>query len=239
MWRDKYRVHPAANVFPMMEGEELAALVEDIKGNGLKTPITVDKDGVLLDGRNRLEALDLAGMELRPGQTQIYSGTDPVGFIISANIRRRHLSKQQQAELIWAAVRTAEPEAAKPRQVGEVSGKGGRGKVNKVKARAVEECKKLDISKRTAERARPKAEGEQPSKRKRHRRTNAERERDYLLGGYRNHMLGISESAFTDEALNLLTKEQTADLAEYVDGAMAKLAALRQQLRQRLEREAA
>ena len=34
-WRDKYKVHPAADVFPMMSDEELAELGEDIKKNGL------------------------------------------------------------------------------------------------------------------------------------------------------------------------------------------------------------
>src|SRR5262245_1175856 len=102
-WRDKYNVHPAADVFPMMEGEELAALVEDIKTKGLKTPITMHKNGVLLDGRNRLHALDLAGLELPRRMVNVYSGDDPVGLILSANAYRRQLSKQDWADAIVAA----------------------------------------------------------------------------------------------------------------------------------------
>ena len=34
-WRDKYKVHPAADVFPMMSDEELEALGQDILENGL------------------------------------------------------------------------------------------------------------------------------------------------------------------------------------------------------------
>ena len=83
-WRDK--VHPAADGFPMMPEDELAKLTEDIKANGMRFPITLDKDGGLLDGRNRLEALERAGLDLPSGQTQIYLGDDPVGFVISANI---------------------------------------------------------------------------------------------------------------------------------------------------------
>ena len=37
-WRDKYKMHPSAGVFPMMEGEELTNLVKDITEKGLKTP---------------------------------------------------------------------------------------------------------------------------------------------------------------------------------------------------------
>jgi hypothetical protein len=38
-WRDKYKVHPAADVFPMLSDDELAKLGEDIKANGLQSPI--------------------------------------------------------------------------------------------------------------------------------------------------------------------------------------------------------
>ena len=154
-WRSHYKVHPAADVFPMMSDDELATLGEDIKANGLKTKIVVH-DGLLLDGRNRLEAMQRAGILEGEGLTGDHRWSafldfykdDPVAYIISLNIHRRHLTKQQQADLIVAAHKAAE----KPRQVGEVS-KGGRAKVNKVKAAAVETAKEHGISKRTVERA--------------------------------------------------------------------------------------
>jgi len=40
-WRDKYKVHPAADVFPMMSDEELEALGQDILENGLREPIKI------------------------------------------------------------------------------------------------------------------------------------------------------------------------------------------------------
>jgi hypothetical protein len=38
-WRDKYKVHPLADLLPMMPDDELAKLGEDIKANGLKEQI--------------------------------------------------------------------------------------------------------------------------------------------------------------------------------------------------------
>jgi ParB-like nuclease family protein len=219
-WRDKYNVHPAADVFPMMEGEELAALVEDIKTKGLKTPITMHKNGVLLDGRNRLHALDLAGLELPRRMVNVYSGDDPVGLILSANAYRRQLSKQEWADAIVAAVQAAEDAKAraekKPRQDGEVFAKGGRGRVNKVKAKAIEEGKKRGISERTIERAVAKAESKKangkrpPETKKRH-----------------------------TAALGLLTAEQKAMAVEDIEAAVAALIAIRDQLRSKDQEAAA
>jgi hypothetical protein len=76
-WRDEYTVHPAADVFPMMSDEELAALGANILENGLREPIKLlrgkreqiaknafRQPEVLLDGRNRLEAMERAGIDL-------------------------------------------------------------------------------------------------------------------------------------------------------------------------------
>lgn len=68
-WRDVLPVHPAADMFPMMEREELLALGEDILKNGLQSPIALwsPKEGepdLLLDGRNRLDAMEAVGFKL-------------------------------------------------------------------------------------------------------------------------------------------------------------------------------
>src|SRR5262249_52579845 len=110
-WREKYKVHPAADVFPMMSDEELAALGEDIKKNGLASlPVRDYSSGLLLDGRNRFEAMERAGLDFSGVKfcTEADDEVDPVKFIISLNIHRRHLTKQQQADLIVAAHMAAE-----------------------------------------------------------------------------------------------------------------------------------
>ena len=104
-WRTKYKVHPAADVFPMMSDEERDALGADIKANGLRSSIVLSADGVLLDGRNRLEAMERVGVAVQQWHTRTFGDGDPVAFRASSNIRRRHLTKQQQAEFIVAAHR--------------------------------------------------------------------------------------------------------------------------------------
>jgi hypothetical protein len=87
-------IHPAAAVFPRMTASALQELADSIRASGLCFAITRDKDGLILDGRNRLEACEIAGVAPR---FETYTGNDPVGFIISANLKRRHLNESQRA----------------------------------------------------------------------------------------------------------------------------------------------
>ena len=87
-------IHPAADLFPMVEGDEFAELCNDIKDRGLAQPITIWTDGSLLDGRNRLLACYETHQEVVLDR---YEGTDPVQFSLSANLHRRHLSAGQRA----------------------------------------------------------------------------------------------------------------------------------------------
>jgi hypothetical protein len=165
-WRSKYKVHPAADVFPMMKGQPLADLVEDIRTKGLTTPIMFDRDGRLMDGRCRLQALELAGMEPDESQMKTYEGDDPVGWIISANINRRHLNKKQKADVIVAALRVAEQandDAEKLDQVEPVS-RGGRGKVNETRAKAVRMGETVGISESTMKRSLAEAAGKKANR---------------------------------------------------------------------------
>lgn len=85
--------HPLADIFPLLEGEEFTALVEDIALHGLREPIWIYADAIL-DGRNRWRACDRLGIEC-PHRT--YEGDDPIGFVVSMNLRRRHLDESQRA----------------------------------------------------------------------------------------------------------------------------------------------
>lgn len=84
--------HPLADLFPLLEGGELAELTADVKTNGLQYPI-VRHEGKILDGRNRWLACEKTGVE--PRFTD-YDGPDPLAFVVSANLHRRHMNIGQR-----------------------------------------------------------------------------------------------------------------------------------------------
>lgn len=98
--------HEAANLFPMMDEWEqeagskkagaLLQLAEDLKANGCHTPVVLFQ-GNILDGRNRVTAAKLAGLDFLP--TTEYEGNDPVAYVLSLNLHRRQLTKAQLVEL--------------------------------------------------------------------------------------------------------------------------------------------
>lgn len=87
------RWHEYADLFPWIEGPAFKELVEDVRHNGVLEPI-VFLDGAILDGRNRYMAAREAGVEYPRVE---YTGSDPLGFVISQNLKRRHLSESQRA----------------------------------------------------------------------------------------------------------------------------------------------
>lgn len=93
-----YSPHPAANLFPLMAEEELQKLAADIKANGLHEPILL-YEGQILDGRNRLAACRLAGVEPRYAPAQLNGSNSPTLFVISMNLHRRHLTHAERATI--------------------------------------------------------------------------------------------------------------------------------------------
>jgi ParB-like chromosome segregation protein Spo0J len=130
------RFHPLADIFPLMEGEEFDALVEDIKAYGLREKIDLHQ-GKIVEGRNRYRALQRLGIDPSADPTKYFrkaiyahtvggeiasheqSNDDRVrAYVISKNIHRRHLTVEQKRELIAKLIK-AQPEKS-DRQVAAV-----------------------------------------------------------------------------------------------------------------------
>lgn len=89
----QYQYHQLANIFPLIEGREFDELVTDIRAHGVREPIWL-LDGEILDGRNRYRAAAEAGVEC---PTREYTGDNPADFVVSLNLKRRHLNEGQRA----------------------------------------------------------------------------------------------------------------------------------------------
>lgn len=104
--------HPAADLFPMMTVDELDSLADNIRDHGLIEPVWLyddpDMGKVVLDGRNRLRACEMAGVQ---PATRMYNGDDPIGFAISQNLTRRHLTAGQKAAVANDSLPLYEAEA--------------------------------------------------------------------------------------------------------------------------------
>ena len=131
------KYHPLADVFPLIEGAEFDALVADISKQGLLEAI-VTLDGDILDGRNRYRACVAAGVE---PHFEVFEGADPVAFVVSKNVARRHLDESQRALAAAkiATLQNGQRKSASP--IGEGHSQG-------------EAAQLLNVGKRSVERAR-------------------------------------------------------------------------------------
>ena len=133
-WRNVLAIHPAAELLPLMDARELRELAADIERRGLQRKIDLcarnDKEQIL-DGRNRLDALELLGREVVDTKGKLaaaYRGAvvttrDPAelaAWVISANIRRRHLNAAQKRDLL-AELLKLDPKKSN-RQVAKTTG---------------------------------------------------------------------------------------------------------------------
>jgi ParB-like chromosome segregation protein Spo0J len=107
--------HPATNLFPLMNQEDLGAMAEDIRKNGLLHPVIITADGLVLDGRNRLKACELANVEPR-FEAWEPNGATPTAWVIATNLHRRHLTASQRSAVAAEALPLLAAEA-KERQV--------------------------------------------------------------------------------------------------------------------------
>lgn len=101
--------HEIANIFPMMTDADLEQLKDDIVINGQLDPVTL-YEGKILDGRNRWKVCTELGLVINYDQ---YQGDNPLSFVISKNLHRRHLNPSQRAMIATDVKPLMEVEARK------------------------------------------------------------------------------------------------------------------------------
>jgi hypothetical protein len=83
--------HALAGIFPMLNQTGLRELAQDIAEHGLQSAIVL-YEGQILDGRSRYLASQSTARRY-----QTYTGDDPIGYVLSQNLHRRHLNDTQRA----------------------------------------------------------------------------------------------------------------------------------------------
>lgn len=96
--------HPLSAAFPSMPGHEVAFLAQDIAEHGQREPGVIF-EGQILDGWHRYRACEIAEVEFQ--HVEFPADGDPVAFVKSRNLHRRHLTNSQRAASIVACSKWA------------------------------------------------------------------------------------------------------------------------------------
>jgi len=111
--------HEAVNIFPAMSDAEFRELVDDMREHGQREPVWVLADGRVIDGRNRVKACAELG---RSVDARVYHGneTSVEAFVVSLNLKRRHLSEEQRAMVAGRLANLKEGRPQKTAPIGAV-----------------------------------------------------------------------------------------------------------------------
>lgn len=97
-----FAFHPLSFAFPLLVGKDFDDFVADVRAKGTTDKIYTYED-MILDGRSLLRAMKIIDPKFNddsyPRMFVRYTGDDPVGFLISRNVMRRHLNPSQRAAL--------------------------------------------------------------------------------------------------------------------------------------------
>lgn len=129
------KIHPVCKVFPEMPADEYEKLRDDIRERGLIEPITVF-EGYIVDGRHRYKACMEVGIHPESVTLSDYGG-DLIGWVVSKNLHRRHLTASQRANIGKDLVPMYEAQANARMKAGTLPPQGGRVTSAKMAAKAV------------------------------------------------------------------------------------------------------
>ncbi|MBV8185738.1 MAG: hypothetical protein JO339_00730 [Alphaproteobacteria bacterium] len=96
---------PQANVFPMLDSIEYDQLKSNMRKERLnELPIYINDRGHIVDGRNRVRALQELKLSPDPANIVVVPDHKVTEMVITLNIRRRHLTPGQRAAIIAGLV---------------------------------------------------------------------------------------------------------------------------------------
>ncbi len=88
-------------IMPDLSDDEYRALEVSIREEGVKVPVEYDADGNILDGHHRIQICEELGIDDFPTKTRSeLSEEEKVEHILSLNLDRRHLDKEQRREVV-------------------------------------------------------------------------------------------------------------------------------------------
>jgi ParB-like chromosome segregation protein Spo0J len=132
------RAHRAARDVPDMRDEEWRPFLADVQARGVQEPLVVQKGGVVLDGRHRLNAAKESGHETVPARLVDLSDDEQEAYVYRAVLLRRHLSDDQRAVLAvrWTKAQMKAARLQSARKAGKASGRSRRKAVTNVEDNA-------------------------------------------------------------------------------------------------------
>jgi hypothetical protein len=195
--------HPASEVFRMMTEEEFLAHKEDIHKNGQREAIVL-LDGMILDGRNRYRACLELKREPRTVSVEADAIGDPLAYVLSVNLHRRHLSATEKravvAEVLKGNPRQSDRQAAAKvgvdhKTVGAVRRElEGRGEIPHIDERADTRGRQQPAKKSTGAAAKPtKEERAERAEARRRREEESKPEFKQVVTGWTGTVEGIAE----------------------------------------------
>jgi hypothetical protein len=116
-----FPLHPACQIIPERDDEEVRTLADDIKRHGLRCPVVVYQ-GKVLDGRARLAACELAGVEA--SFSKWCGEGSPIEWCIVTNLLFHDLTYSQRVVLARDVLSLLEKETDDQGRNGEGGGVG-------------------------------------------------------------------------------------------------------------------
>lgn len=103
--QEKYgkEFHPLSQMFPYMTSDELAVLRDNVDKDRPDVVKVYTLGGKVLEGKNMMLVAVILGLQVEFVE---YEGSDPIGFLLTRNLHRRHLTISQRAYVAAQMVTT-------------------------------------------------------------------------------------------------------------------------------------